>query len=245
MTFDKVSLEVVHEDAASLAAQQEENHEAFALIRRVGFGASDSSVLLNVNPFNNIDDLIKQKASDEITEDEIKVGLKPTVRMGSDLEDFVLQKFCKWADLEVEKPKAMYRIAEFPYLTVNFDGIIEGIGIPVEVKVVSQWAEKYWDHSKAIDSLIEGTKPRLPADRFTTDYAKALAAEAGIPIYYYTQCQQQILAANSMVCYLAAMHVKDWTMRVYPVYRNELVINQIKSQGYTNWKKVERRRNAN
>ena len=58
-------LEIVVPDAAQLA---EEDKEAFALIRRQGLGASDSSIILGVNNWTTIDQLIEQKNTPCITQ---------------------------------------------------------------------------------------------------------------------------------------------------------------------------------
>lgn len=240
MTFKPVSLKIITANAAALADDKKIDPDAFALIRRNGFGASDSSVLLGCNPWNSILDLVRQKASTTVSDDERAIGKKPSVRMGADLEHVVLNKFIEWSEQAVSKPEPMYQIVEFPQLTVNFDGIVESSGIPVECKIVTQWAEKYWDHSRAMND-IESPPVHLarPVDRVTNDTMLGLAADCGIPIYYYTQCQQQILAANTEFCYLSALHVKDWTLRTYHVPRNEGVISKLKEEAYINWKKVE------
>ena len=245
--FDNINLIVEHEDAAALADKQKYNENQFALIRRNGFGASDAATLLNVSPWTGIDELIKQKASTEVTEDELKIGRMPQVRMGVDLEPFILSKFEQWAGMSCKKPKPMYRIEEFPYLTVNFDGLTE-IDVPVEVKCVSMFGEgkkdnPYWLHDHALDSIDQARPSFIEPGRLNADVIKGLAKSCGIPVYYYTQCQQQILAANSTHAYLAAMHTKDWTLRVYYVPRCEAVINLLKENGYQAWKKVEKLKN--
>lgn len=252
MEFQRVSLTVEHENAAALADRQQYNENEFALIRRNGFGASDAATLLGVSPFTGITELIKQKASKEVTEEELKIGRMPQVRMGIDLEDFILGKFEQWSGLSCKKPKPMYRLVEFPALTVNFDGLIDEDSshplrdTPVEVKCVSMFGEgkkdnRYWIHEKAMTSIdMIPVHVKIPTMRITPDTIKALAKECGIPVYYYTQCQQQILAANAEQCFLAAMHTKDWTLRIYHIPRNEDVINKLKEESYLAWKKVEK-----
>lgn len=256
MEFQKVSLKIEVDNAAELSNKQKTDPKEFALIRRNGFGASDAATLLDVSPWSGITELIDQKASTEVTEKELAIGEMPQVRMGAELEPFVLGKFEEWSGLEVIKPDPMYRIAEFPQLTVNFDGLIHTEGhplynAPVEAKVVSMFGEgkkdnKYWTHEKAMKSIDEIPVHRhIPTERLNPDTIRALAKECGIPVYYYTQCQQQMLAANSEHCFLTAMHTKDWTFRVYHVPRCEAVIGMLKQSAYVNWKKVETKRIMN
>ena len=59
--------------------------DEYALIRRQGLGASDSSILLGVNPYKTKDQLIIEKRSKHITDEERAVKLKDAVRKGFDL----------------------------------------------------------------------------------------------------------------------------------------------------------------
>ena len=70
-------------------------NEMYALVRRNGFGASDSSVLLGVNPYKNINELIKEKATMTISEEEKEIGTKVAVRKGNDLEPLIITKYEK------------------------------------------------------------------------------------------------------------------------------------------------------
>ena len=87
-----MELKVLIDNASDLAKH---DPEYFAMIRRVGFGASDSSILLGVNPFPNgtIEKLIEQKKSKHLTPDELAIGQMVNVRKGVDLEPLILQKF--------------------------------------------------------------------------------------------------------------------------------------------------------
>ena len=109
--------------------------DEYALIRRQGLGASDSSILLEVNPYKTKDQLIIEKRSKHITDEERAVKRKDAVRKGFDLEPLILQKYATLMERERPiKPEAMFQITETPYLTINYDGIDvneDGV-IPVE-----------------------------------------------------------------------------------------------------------------
>ena len=231
-------LEVVVADAARLA---ETDKEAFAKIRRVGFGASDSSIILGVNKWTTIDELIAQKLSDELTPDEIAVGNKPQVRMGADLEPIILDKFCKWSELMVHKPLAMYRIIAYPQLLINFDGIVEDTAIPVECKLVSMFADRYWDKDKALKDgeLIRQKPPTFGSARSIEEHVNTMASMYGIPPYYYTQVQQQLLGSGGLYAYLAALFVKDWTLRVYQIYSDSITQDMIVTKSEQYWETVK------
>lgn len=222
-------LKAIVENAAQLA---KEDNEAFAMLRRQGFGASDSSIILGVNPFpdNTVKNLLKEKQSDKLTAREMKIGQMVNVRKGSDLEPLILKKFIEKYDLAdnlVDKPDAMYRIGDTP-LTVNFDGIYQitdDLAAPVECKYVSPYGGKYYNQHKADHSPYLPITGRLAnlGTEVTHKYIADRAQEAGIPIYYYTQIQQQMLALDAPIGYLAALFDKDWELRVFTVMPDKLI----------------------
>ena len=221
--------EIVVENAAELAAH---NQHEFCLIRRQGFGASDASTVLGVNKWNKIEDVLVQKQSSEVTEEELKVGQKPQVRMGNDLEPLILEKFKEWAGTDkIEKPEAMYRLTKYPWLTINYDGL--WLDTPVEIKTVSMFASKYWDWDKALDSP-SSTKPNAPYIG-TTDPAmrlEVLSAHYGVPDYYITQVQQQLLGTEANGAYLVALDVKNWEVRVFWIWEDEELQRKIIERSY-------------
>lgn len=224
-------LEVIFDNAAELAANDK---EAFTLLRRNGLGASDSSIVLGVNIWTTLDELIEQKRSKEITKEEMEIGEKPQVRMGADLEPIILQKFCKWSGLECTKPAEQFRIKEYPYLTVNFDALTVD-NIPVEIKCVSMYAEKHWKKNACMEKI--DSPVRIPTSRELNIVKRVntISAEYGIPPYYFTQCQQQMLGIGADHCYLAAMFVKDWTLRVWYIQADKPTQDAIIHIGKTVW----------
>jgi hypothetical protein len=237
-------LKVIVEGASKLAAS---NQELFAMIRREGFGASDSSVLLGVNPFpdGKIDKLIEQKRSPVVTEAEMAIGRLVNVRKGSDLEPIIMRKFEEQFKLTPDrliKPDDMYRIGDTP-LTVNYDGILElpPYRVAVECKYVSAYGGKYYKQEKA----VQQGKP-LPLGKDLEDFGVVVdhvylmkrAEEAGIPIYYYTQIQQQLLGLNAPWGYLAALFDKDWELYVFLVMADPKVQHLLVQTAEREWAKI-------
>lgn len=215
-------------------------NEEYAAKRRYGLGGSDSSIVLGVNPYKSRDELIKEKARDFLTAEEKAVGDKVAVRKGRDLEPLVIQKFEQAIGLKTYKPVDMYVCREFPYLKMNFDGIVGEPGkyIPAEIKIVTANGERHYNPSKCIYS--EGTGMRsLPeniSDRNISIQAKA--AHYGIPPYYYTQLQQEIMASGAPYGYLSALYDKSWNMFTFFAWRDESVIKDIIVEGYKVWTQV-------
>ena len=241
--FECPQLTVLIEDVAALS------DEDYALARRQGLGASDSSVLLGCNPYKKIEQLIIEKRSKHITDEERAIKTKEAVRKGFDLEPLILSKYAKLMETdEPTKPKAMYQINDAPYLTINFDGVGKVLNdygdveylIPVECKFVTIYGDKYYNRKHAFKREFgESTlcrKCRPYTDTF--DRIKAKAEQIGIPPYYYTQVQQQIHGLNAPFGYLCALHDKGWETVVYMVPRDEECISAIKIYGAKAWQQI-------
>lgn len=233
-------LEVVHPNMAELSKNDKEQ---FAMLRRNGLGASDASVYLGVNIWNTVDSLIEEKLSVGLTDKEIEVGNKENVRKGSDLEPLILRKFSEWSNLEVEKPKPMYALKEQPHLRINFDGVVDMAGtlIPVEAKFSSIWANKYWDRSKTIQTFMEGSA-KICGGANVQEHIQMEAELYGIPPYYYTQIQQQMLGLNAPFGYFATLFDKGWELGVYKIFKDAFVQEELITQSKLVWDKVEERR---
>ena len=217
------------------------SNEEYALKRKDSLGASDSSVLLDVNLYKNKDQLITEKQSKFLTDEEKEVGKKPAVKKGRDLEPFVLDKFREATKLEVIKPADMWRHKEFSYLTTNFDGITYEEGfIPVEAKIVTKYGEKYY---KKHMELNKNLKVIVDAEQDLIAHIKHWADKCGIPPYYYTQVQQQIMFLDSeeYKCpygYLACIFDDSWDFGYFFIPRDDLVISHIISSGAKLWERV-------
>ena len=131
--------------------------EEYALLRKESFGGSDASILCGVNLYKNMDQLIIEKNSKFLTEEEKEVGKKAIVRKGRDLEPIILDKASKELGIEITKPTSMYEFLETPILTLNYDGVCEkdNILIPIEAKLVSKWGEKYYN-KEAFSAGVNG-----------------------------------------------------------------------------------------
>lgn len=228
--------------------------EEFAKIRRNGFGGSDSSILLNVNPFKTLRELIIQKASSEVSEEEKAIGKLSAVRKGNDLEPLVIKKTSEVMDCKILKPDDMYRFKDFPYLTMNFDGIAilpkghkyakyanhHGY-IPNEIKVATIKGQSHYNVGLSVYSearLYYGVEPwqldlvPLNDEQLKTWSIEKKAEYYGIPAYYYTQLQQEMMALDSEAGILTALFEVDWHIHTWLVYKDPIVWNSLKIEGY-------------
>ena len=67
-------------------------NQEYALLRKNGLGTSDSSIVLGVNPYKSLSDLIAEKCRNYLTEEELEVGDKSAVRKGRELEPLIIHK---------------------------------------------------------------------------------------------------------------------------------------------------------
>ena len=240
--LEKLGLKIVCADAYELAKFDKEK---FIELRRNSFGASDSSILLGVNPFTDINKLVEQKCSKSVTKEELEISEKENVRKGADLEPLILNKFEHWSEFDTYKPDAMYQIELHQQLTVNFDGIIclDSTYIPVEAKFVSVYAHKYWDRSKAIKAIYEGFPARC-AGKNIKEHITDTASAYGIPPYYFTQIQQQLFALNAPFGYLAALFDKGWELLVYKIYADKPTQDTLLYISKDVWNTIEEKRKA-
>lgn len=218
--------------------------EDFTKLRRNGFGCSDSSVLLGVNPYKTLDELILEKATPKLSAEEKAIGEQVAVRKGNDLEPMIIHKYQEAFGTRTIKPVDMYKYKDFPYLKVNFDGvtIIDKDYYPVEIKVCTKSGERHYNRRKSMYGTFTGFAP-IQNDISTSNWSiETKAAYYGVPPYYYTQVQAEMMALNAPFGYLAVLFDYSWTMHVYFIWKDEAVQNAIKIEGYKAWEKVMAKR---
>lgn len=194
---------------------------------------------MGVSKWKTLESLINEKCSSEITEEELEVGNKASVRKGADIEPIILNKFEDWSNKVIVKPEAMYRITEHPELTVNFDGLyydeLTDKLIPVEAKLVTQWGQKYWstiNEARAFDAVCN--HPLYPG-RNIQDHILELSKMYGVPEYYYTQVQHQLVATGAGYGWLVALFDKDWELHVFKIYKDKWVQEELIKSAKATW----------
>lgn len=203
------------------------SEEEYAMLRKESFGGSDSSILCGVNLYKTLNQLIKEKNCKYITDEEKEVGNKAIVRKGKDLEPIILDKAAQELGIEINKPTAMFEFKEEPILTLNYDGVAEEnqVLIPIEAKLVSRYGEKYYNKDKTLEENKE-VDMKIEGDSLEA-HIKRKALRIGIPAYYYTQVQQEIMGLNAPYGYLAVLFDDSWTFKLYLVKADNYVQNKI------------------
>lgn len=240
LIVDKGVLEVAVDNIQSMS------HEDYALKRKNFFGASDSSILCGVNLYKTLDELLKEKNNKCITKEEKEVGEKAIVRKGYDLEPIILNKAEECLKTceeytELYKPEHMYKFKNIDGLSVNYDGVLvkpNNVLVPVEAKLVSKYGEKYYNKSITIEDNVALAEvmesPEMEA------HIKKRALRIGIPAYYYTQVQQEIMGLDAPYGYLAALFDETWTFKLYYIPRDRFVQDYIAKQCADNIDKIKR-----
>lgn len=220
--------------------------EEFAMIRRDGFGGSDSSVLLGVNPYTNKNELLRQKVSLTLSEEEKEVGNQIAVIKGNDLEPLVIQKFERFFGLKTYKPTDMYKFRDWPFLNMNFDGITGDANqyYPVEIKIITKKGEKHYNPMKAIFAEGLGHMPLPQNYAITNNSWDTKSAQYGIPPYYYTQLQQEMFACNAPFGFLCTLNESNWKVYCYFVHKDQTCWNMLTIEGFKAWEQVKRMKAA-
>ena len=135
----------------------------------------------------------------------------------------------------------MYKFRNIDGLSVNYDGVLvkpNNVLVPVEAKLVSKYGEKYYNKDRtieenaALETVLES--PEMGA------HIKKRALRIGIPAYYYTQVQQEMLGRDAPYGYLAALFDETWTFKLYYVPKDEFVQSYIAKQCIANIGKIKR-----
>jgi predicted phage-related endonuclease len=218
------------------------SNDEYIIHRRKGLGTSDSSIILGVNPYKNVEQLIAEKLSSTISEEERAIGKKSSVMKGKDLEPLIIKKWSIAADKTIIKPTPQYRHKDFEFLKFNFDGVSydEKLKqyIPDEIKYVTYKGERHYNPAKEIFNEDDGFFP-LPENYSNTNNSiQTKAALYGMPPYYYTQLQQQIMGLDAPYGYLSVMFESTWRVHTFFAWRDEAVIRQLILKGTEVWNRI-------
>lgn len=221
-------------------------NQAYALMRKNGFGGSDASAILGVSPFTDRNQLIADKIRPSLTAEDLAIGQKTAVIKGRELEPLIITKMTDLLKKEVFKPVDMYRFKDYPWLKINFDGVVDRVWlnntmyqyIPSEIKVVTYAGMKHYNRTKAWYNEGIGFNP-IP-ERFgdSGNPIQDVAAQYGIPPYYYTQLQQEMMALDAPFGWLGVLFDPTWTLSVWMIWKDERMQQALKLESYKVWRQV-------
>ena len=158
------------------------NREEWLAERRKSLGGSDMGAVLGMNSYTSPMAVWMDKTG-RLPEKEQTEWM----RLGTDLEDYVAQRFCEASGLKVVKDSYTWRNSKYPHLHMNPDRRVVGQKAGFEAKIVSQLNEKKYRGGEFPDSYYAQVVTYLCVSEFDRWYLGALILGEGIRIYQMTR----------------------------------------------------------
>ena len=156
--------------------------------RKKSLGGSDIGAVLGMNAY-----------SSPITVWMDKTGKSPEreqtewMRLGTDLEDYVAQRFSEKSGLKVVKDSFTWRNDKYPHLHANIDRKVVGQKSGLECKITSSLNEKKYRDGRFIDSYYAQCVEYLAVSEYTRWYLAVLIYGVGLRIYQMTRIPDDIV----------------------------------------------------
>ena len=158
------------------------NREQWLAERKKSLGGSDMGAVLGMNSYTSPLAVWMDKTG-RLPEKEQTEWM----RLGTDLEDYVAQRFCEASGLKVVKDNYTWRNSKYPHLHMNPDRRIVGQKAGFEAKIVSQLNEKKYRGGEFPDSYYAQVVTYLCVSEFDRWYLGALILGEGLRIYQMTR----------------------------------------------------------
>ncbi len=110
--------------------------------RKTFIGSSDIAGIMGISRWSTPLQLWAEKTGKVEPKD---LSDNEAVELGTELEDFVAQKFQRKTGLKVRRYSKDYAHAEFGYMRAHVDRLIEGTDELLECKTCSAWKAKEWE----------------------------------------------------------------------------------------------------
>jgi putative phage-type endonuclease len=158
------------------------NRKEWLAERKKSLGGSDMGAVLGMNSYTSPTAVWMDKTG-RLPEKEQSEWM----RLGTDLEDYVAQRFCEASGLKGVKDSYTWRNSKFPHLHMNPDRRVVGQKAGLECKIVSQLNEKKYRGGEFPDSYYAQVVTYLCVSEFERWYLGALILGEGIRIYQMTR----------------------------------------------------------
>ena len=120
--------------ARKIADTKKMTHEEWVQLRKSSIGGSDAAVCVNMNPYSGLLTLYADKMSLS-NEKETSEAM----RLGTDLEQYVAERFMEKTGKKVRNDFAMYADDTYDYITANIDRKVVGENSGLECKVMGSF----------------------------------------------------------------------------------------------------------
>ena len=120
--------------ARKIADTKKMTHEEWVQLRKSSIGGSDSAICVNMNPYSGLLTLYADKmglSSEKETSE--------AMRLGTDLEQYVAERFTEQTGKKVRNDFGMYADDEYDYITANIDRKVVGENSGLECKVMGSF----------------------------------------------------------------------------------------------------------
>jgi putative phage-type endonuclease len=123
-----------------LAETKHISREGWLELRRKGIGGSDAAAVVGMNPWKSAFGVWLDKTGQSKEKD-------PTERMriGTDLEGYVADRFAEETGLKVRRRNAILQHDEHPFMIANVDRLIVGVDEGLECKVTNSYSRGDWE----------------------------------------------------------------------------------------------------
>lgn len=158
------------------------SREEWLAERKKSLGGSDMGAVLGMNSYTSPMAVWMDKTG-RLPEKEQTEWM----RLGTDLEDYVAQRFCEASGLKVVNDNYTWRNSKYPHLHMNPDRRVVGQKAGFEAKIVSQLNERRYRGGDFPDSYYAQCCTYLCVSEFDRWFLGALILGEGIRIYQMTR----------------------------------------------------------
>lgn len=155
--------------------------------RRKSLGGSDMGAVFGLNAYASPYTVWMDKTGKTPDKEQTE-----WMRLGTDLEDYVAQRFTEKSGLKVMNDTATWRNSKYPHLHANIDRKVIGQKAGVECKVTSSFNEKKYRDGKFIDSYYAQCVDYLAVTEFDRWYLAVLIYGVGLRIYQMTRIPDDV-----------------------------------------------------
>ncbi len=111
-------------------------------------GGSDIAAIIGVSKYKTPLQLWAEKKG------LLKTKLTEAMELGTELEEFVAQKFTKTTGIKVRREAKMLKHPKYPYLVGHIDRRVKGKNEILECKTTSAWKAKEWENGDIPEDYI-------------------------------------------------------------------------------------------
>ena len=121
--------------ARKIADTKKMTHDEWVSLRKSSIGGSDSAICVNMNPYGSLISLYADKKGLSKEKDASEA-----MRLGTDLEQYVAERFMEKTGKKVRNDFFMYCDDDFDYLTANIDRRVVGENACLECKTMGSFS---------------------------------------------------------------------------------------------------------